>query len=73
MFDFNKDGKKDTFEKAAELTTHIQIMKKLKKDNMERALSNAGLNLSDLEMMDNEERVATLESAGLNPHDFDFN
>lgn len=35
-------------------------------------LEAAGLNLDELEFMDDDERIEVLEEAGLDPDDFDF-
>ena len=35
-------------------------------------LSDAGLDMLDLELMDDDERTQALEDAGLDPDDFDF-
>lgn len=41
-------------------------------DETEQMLSDAGLDMLDLELMDDDERTRTLEDAGLDPDDFDF-
>lgn len=41
-------------------------------DEQEKNLSDAGLDQTDLECMDEEERQEALEDAGLDPGDFDF-
>lgn len=35
-------------------------------------MNDAGLDLFDLELMDDDERAEVLEDAGLDPDDFDF-
>lgn len=41
-------------------------------DDVEDVLNDAGLDLFDLELMDDDERAEVLEDAGLEPDDFDF-
>lgn len=41
-------------------------------DDVEDVLNDAGLDLFDLELMDDDERAEVLEDAGLDPDDFDF-
>lgn len=41
-------------------------------DDIDAALSDAGLDRFDLELMDDNERTEALEDAGLDPDDFDF-
>ena len=67
IFDFNNDGKLDSFEKAAEFGMFMQMMDSEKKDT----LTSAGLNPNDLEDMGYFERRESLEGAGLNPDDFE--
>ena len=78
MFDFNRDGKLDGFERAADFCAFNEMMKKddstvfLDDDNDDYELELAGLDPEELEFMDEDERRAVLEEAGLNPDDFDF-
>ena len=92
LFDFNHDGKMDSFEKAAEFATFMHIVNESEKeetdtsgtsinstyhsgdsnDGIEDVLNGAGLDLFDLELMDDDERAEVLEDAGLDPDDFDF-
>ena len=67
LFDFNGDGKLDSFEKAAEFGLFMQMMDSEKND----ALTSAGLNPDDLEDMGYFERREALEEAGLDPDDFE--
>ena len=67
IFDFNNDGKLDSFEKAAEFGMFMQMMDSEKNDT----LTSAGLNPNDLEDMGYFERREALEGAGLNPDDFE--
>ena len=92
LFDFNHDGKMDSFEKTAEFATFMHIVNESEKeetdtsgtsinstyhsedynDDVEDVLNDAGLDLFDLELMDDDERAEVLEDAGLDPDDFDF-
>ena len=67
LFDFNHDGKLDGFERAAEFGAIMDILDDCKQDEIEEA----GLDLDELEMMDEDERREAFEDAGLNPDDFD--
>lgn len=68
LFDFNGDGKLDTFEKAAEFGAFMQMIDSAKKDE----LIAAGLDPAELESMDDFERREAIKNAGLNPDDYDF-
>ena len=71
MFDFNRDGKLDAFERASEFAFIHNVMKneeQSKKDELE----NARLDVNDLEYMDDHERREAIENAGLDPDDYDF-
>lgn len=74
LFDFNKDGKLDAFEKAAEFTTFVSMMDKLdaESDTEESELEMAGLAPEELEYMDEDERREAIEDAGLDPDEYDF-
>lgn len=69
MFDFNHDGRLDSFERAAELQFIDEIMKEEEEPDV---FGDVGLDYDELEMMDPEERREVLEDAGLDPDDFDF-
>lgn len=71
LFDFNKDGKMSTFEKAAEFATLAKIAEDLS-DDSESELENAGLDKDELEFMDDDERREAIEDAGLDPDDYEF-
>ncbi len=64
MFDWNDDGKLDSFEQA----NHDDE----DDDDDDLDLDLAGLDRFDLEMMDEDERHEALEDAGLDPGDYDF-
>jgi hypothetical protein len=81
LFDFNRDGKMDSFEKAAEFATFARMMDSIeaKKGSVEFNLNGnddelemMGLNRDELVFMDEEERREALEDAGLDPDDYDF-
>lgn len=83
-FDFNRDGKLSTFEKAARAATFCAMMDEEKKSSQEKNVSvwdddedeseleSAGLDRDELEWMDEDERREALEDAGLDPDDYDF-
>ena len=81
LFDFNRDGKLDAFERAADFAAFQEMMKE--KDTSEEVadfeeeeeldeLQVAGLDYDELEFMDDDERSEALLDAGLDPDDFDF-
>lgn len=82
LFDFNHDGKLDTFEKAAEFATFACLIHAMESekvstgfgvdDNEEDELEMAGLNRDELEYMDEDERREAMEDAGLDPDNYDF-
>lgn len=75
MFDFNRDGKLDNWERAAQ----FQFMDKMLSEDSSSSdyddsdvFGDAGLDYDELEMMDPEERREALEDAGLDPDEYDF-
>lgn len=75
MFDFNRDGNLDSFERAADFCAFNELMKEdtstdFSDDDYELEL--AGLDPEELEFMNEDERREVLEEAGLNPDDFEF-
>ena len=66
LFDFNGDGKLDSFEKAAEFGMFMQMIDSEKNDE----LTSAGLDPNELEDMGYFERREALEDAGLAPDDY---
>ena len=68
LFDFNGDGKLDSFEKAAEFGMFMDMVESCEQNEFELA----GLDVDELDLMDDDERTETLENAGLDPDDFDF-
>ena len=68
LFDFNNDGKLDSFEKAAEFGAFMQMIDSVKNDE----LTSAGLDPQELSEMGYSERREALEEAGLDPDDYDL-
>ena len=86
LFDFNHDGKMDGLEVTAELDymKRLQSASDETKDSLwleeeddsfadeMDELEEAGLDIMELEMMEEEERREVIEDAGLDPDDYDF-
>jgi hypothetical protein len=82
MFDWNDDGKLDSFEQANQFEFEQRMLEEDSVDDDEDDdeddddddldLYLAGLDRFDLEMMDEDERREALEDAGLDPGDYDF-
>ena len=77
MFDWNDDGKLDSFEQANQFEFEQRMLEEDSVDDDEDDdddldLDLAGLDRFDLEMMDEDERHEALEDAGLDPGDYDF-
>ena len=76
MFDFNRDGRLDAFERAVQFQFMDNIMKSGESDSFDDdeadVFAEAGLDYDELEFMDPEERREVLEDAGLDPDEFDF-
>lgn len=75
MFDFNRDGNLDSFERVADFCAFNELMKKdtstdFSDDDYELEL--AGLDPEELEFMNEDERREVLKEAGLDPDDFEF-
>ena len=68
LFDFNGDGKLDSFEKAAEFGAFMGMISEGQKDE----LVSAGIDVDELELMDEDQRRQTIEDAGLDPDDYDL-
>jgi len=66
-FDINRDGKLSIFERAAEFQFFTEVMNKKEEDKIEAA----GLNKFELSFMEEEERNAVLEEAGIDPLEYD--
>lgn len=71
-FDFNFDGHLDTFERAADFATFMNVMNAAEEQSRSDDLFSAGLDRDSLECMDEWERREALEDAGLDPDDYDF-
>lgn len=86
LFDFNHDGKMDGLEVAAELDymKRLQSASDETKDSLwleeeddsfadeMDELEEVGLDIMELEMVEEEERREVIEDAGLDPDDYDF-
>ena len=87
MFDFNRDGQMGVFERAAEFAFVNHLMTESEKtetaadlDSEEYGLDEEqvleleleGLDLDELSFMDEWERRETIENAGLDPDDYEF-
>ena len=70
LFDFNHDGKMGCLERAMEFATFASIMDEVEKEEKISEIESAGLDLDELELMDEDERRETLEDAGLDSDDF---
>ena len=68
MFDFDRNGKLDTFERAME----FQLFEEMINDEGPTELQAAGIDPEELEYMDSWERRQLLEDAGLDPDEYDF-
>ena len=71
LFDFNGDGKMSTFEKAAEFATFASIMDEEEAKEKQAAIECAGLDIDELEFMDEDERREALEDSVLDPDEYD--
>ena len=75
MFDFNRDGRLNAFERDAQFQFIDEKRGKsdlFGDDNETDVFAEAGLDYDELEFMDPKERREVLEEAGLNPDEFDF-
>lgn len=68
LFDFNRDGNLDAFERAAQFRAFIQT----EKDEKKEELIAAGLDIEELGQMNCFDRRETLEQAGFEPDEYDF-
>jgi len=68
LFDFNGDGNLDALESAVEYGMFMNIVD----SDQEDALQSAGIDINELDMMDDDERQEALEGAGLDPDDYEF-
>lgn len=87
MFDFNRDGEMSIFERTAEFAFVSDLMKEEAKEaaaaeELEESIAEyeekvlelemEGLDIDELEFMDELERREAIENAGLDPDDYDF-
>ena len=76
MFDFNRDGELDTFERAMEYEFFEELDRETENavdvEDTELELEGSGLDPDELEFMDSDERREALEDAGLDPDDYDL-
>ncbi len=72
LFDFNGDGKLDNVEQAANFMAFATIMNSKETQEEVTELELSGLEVDELECMDEEERREALEEAGLDPDEYDF-
>lgn len=82
MFDFNRDGKLDSFERAMQFQFVDEMSREESYDSENSwdddgedetdVFEDAGLDYDELEFMDPEERREVLEDAGFDPEEFDF-
>ena len=77
MFDFNRDGRLNALERAAQFQFMDEMLKGRETDlfdddDEQDIFAESGLDYDELEFMDPEERREVLEDAGLEPDEFDF-
>ena len=72
MFDFNNDGEMSFGERTAEFAFIQHLMDEEEKEKSRSNIECEGLDYDELSMMDEFERNEVLESAGLDPDDYDF-
>ena len=67
MFDFDRNGTLDSLERALEFNFLSNLL-----DDEKQTLIDAGLDIDELNHMDDNTRRAVIENAGLDPDDFEF-
>ncbi len=67
LFDFNRDGRLDGFERTAEF-----LFYKGTGQSTMTEFERSGLNAEELEYMSASRRRSVLRKAGLNPDEYDF-
>ena len=76
MFDFNRDGRLNALERAAQFQFMDEMLKgretDLFDDDEQDVFVEAGLDYDELEFMDPEKTREVLEDAGFDPDEFDF-
>lgn len=68
LFDFNRDGKLNSAEQAADFGAFMSFME----DEETAEVDACGLDYDELAFMDEDERNTILEENGLDPDDYDF-
>lgn len=68
LFDFDGDGNLDALEKAFDFGAFVSMMESTNEED----LASSGLDIDELELMDDDERREALEDAGFDADDFDF-
>ena len=68
MFDLDRNGDLDAFEKACE----FQFMEEMIRDEEKTEFELSGLDAEELGYMEPYERRMALEEAGLDPDEYDF-
>ena len=78
LFDFNHDGKLDSFERTMDFMAFNELMSESEdlcdgeNEDLVDEIESAGLDYDELSFMDEDERREALEDAGLDPDDYDF-
>ena len=67
MFDFDRNGKPDSLERALEFSFLSNLL-----DDEKRKLIDAGLDIDELNQMDENKRRSIIKNAGLDPDDFEL-
>ena len=71
MFDFNGDGKLDSFERAADFAAFVNLTSGNDEQEKEQS-TGTSYSVDELEVMDDDERAEILLDAGLDADDYDF-
>lgn len=71
LFDFNGDGKLDSFERAADFAAFVNLMSGNDEQEKEQS-TGTSYSVDELEVMDDDERAEILLDAGLDADDYDF-
>ena len=77
MVDFNRDGRLNALERAAQFQFMDEMLKGRETDlfdddDEQDIFAESGLDYDELEFMDPEKRREVLEDAGFDPDEFDF-
>lgn len=78
LFDMNRDGKLDAWERAMDMMAFEEMLAEEEQENDDLddeddyELEMAGIDPEELEFMDEDERREILEAAGLDPDEYDF-